>query len=305
MMNLQEAINKYLKHCLNIKKLENLSIKAYKIDLSQFAKFVKNGLKINIKAIDKYQIESYLDSIGNKYAPKSIKRKVASLKAFFHYLDCEDIISISPFSKIHLSIKEPKLLPKCISISEVDKILDYLYREPPHNNFIRARALVIFELLFSTGIRVSELCSLKLSDFSEQFSTLHIRGKGNKERIIAICNDAVLNVIKQYVQLRQYQSASINYLLINRLGNKLSEQSVRYFIKKLGKNVLNKYLTPHMIRHTFATLMLEEGVDIRYIQTILGHSSITTTQIYTYSTAIKQRQIMHLYHPRNHLHHSE
>ena len=152
-------------------------------------------------------------------------------------------------------------------------------------------------MLFATGIRISELCDIQSSDINLDAQTVTIKGKGNKERIAFISNTYAVLALKNYLAVRPAINSS--YLFINRLGNKTSSQSVRFFIEDLGRAVLNKHITPHMIRHTFATLLLEEGVDITYIKTFLGHSSTATTQIYAASTTYKQRQILTTLHPRN------
>lgn len=297
---LSNSIQSYLDHCKNTKKLKKLTLKAYSIDLQQFLLYMREQHKkdIFIAELNKAMLVPYVNFISEKYKAKTLKRKIASLKAFFNHLEYEDIIDVSPFRKIKCVIKEPRSLPKSLSLFDMEKIITYLY----HNFFkdkksTHIRNIAIFEVLFATGMRVSELCNLAVKDYDPSSQTLFIQGKGNKERLVFISNKYVLAALNNYINLRP--DTTLPYLFINRLGNRLSEQSVRYFIKNLGDKVLNKYVTPHMIRHTFATLMLEEGVDIKYIQNFLGHSSITTTQIYTYATVVKQKQIMLLFHPRN------
>ena len=167
---------------------------------------------------------------------------------------------------------------------------------------IYLRNIAVLELLFASGMRVSELCSLKIDDINLVNGEIRIWGKGSKERIVTIANPDVLKIIREYQLNLNRQNKSIDYLFINRKGNRLSEQSVRIIINKYTKIAnINKHLTPHMFRHSFATLLLEEDVDIRYIQQILGHSSITTTQIYTHVSTKKQNDILTIKHPRNHM----
>jgi len=151
--------------------------------------------------------------------------------------------------------------------------------------------------MFATGIRASELCNIKLSDIDFETQILSIKGKGNKERLSVINNPHVISALTNYLSTRPITSSL--FFFKNRIGKQISSQSVRFFIKALGKTVLNKLVTPHMVRHTFATLLLEEGVDITYIKSFLGHASISTTQIYAASTTYKQRQILTALHPRN------
>jgi len=297
LMKTKDLIKDYLIQCRNIKKLETLTIKAYTIDLKQFNEYIENLATpiFEINYIDKSILTDYINLISTLYKAKSLKRKIASLKAFFNYLEFEDIITSNPLRKIRLTIKEPKRLPKSLSIFDIEKILKAIYSKNIQS-FSHLRNIAVFEILFATGIRVSELCNLKILDYNIDTQVLHIRGKGNKERLIYISNRDALSSLSIYMSNR---TSDNEYLFINRLNKRLSEQSVRFFIQNLGKNILNKYVSPHMIRHSFATLMIEEGVDVTYIQSFLGHSSITTTQIYTVSTINKQRQIMTSFHPRN------
>ena len=294
-MKIKIAIRNYLNQCSDIKKLESLTLKAYTIDLKQFYEFV--GSKTTFVAeLDKIILQSYIEEISKKYAAKSLKRKIASLKAFFNYLEFEDLITVTPFRKIRLNIKEPKRLPKSLSLFDMEKLLSFLYSKK-HAKKILTRNLAIFELMFATGIRVSELCNIKLADINLETQTLSIKGKGNKERLSVVNNPSVISALKNYLSVRPLTDSP--FFFINRIGKQISAQSVRFFIEKLGKKVLDKLVTPHMIRHTFATLLLEEGVDITYIKSFLGHSSISTTQIYAASTTYKQRQILSALHPRN------
>ena len=160
------------------------------------------------------------------------------------------------------------------------------------------RNILILELLFATGMRISELCSLKADRFDFNDYIIKIYGKGSKERLIQICNANVRRLIDKYIITIKPEGNE--FFFINRVHNRLSEQSVRYMIDDYAKNAqISQHITPHMFRHSFATLLLEEDVDIRYIQQMLGHSSITTTQIYTHTSIGKQKTILETKHPRN------
>ena len=305
-MLLTEAIKNFKFHCEFEKNLSTKTLQAYSIDLTQFEEF-KNYTNIDIEDFDKYVLKEYIQHLYSlALKAKTIKRKMAVIKAFFNYLEFDEEIVVNPFRKINLSIKEPKTLPKTMELKEIRKLLKYLYKVKDnykHTDRYSYKALVrdivVIEILFSTGVRVSELCSLKKDNVNLQAGIIKIHGKGSKERVIHICDNEVKKQIKCYVDLFEIYSSKSEYFFINRLSNKLSEQSVRLMIHKYQKlSGLSKYITPHMFRHSFATLLLEEGVDIRYIQHMLGHSSISTTQIYTQVNMKQQRKILNAKHPR-------
>lgn len=300
-MNIASYIPKFLDHCKNQKRLDSKTIKAYKIDVIQFSEFVSlwesNDLSKDI-------IKEYISAVNQKYKPRSVKRKIAAAKSFLSYLLEEGIIESNPFSNVRLKLPKGLSLPRTISLSTIDSLLreahvrtHVVQNERLH--FFAVRDAAVLELLFATGIRVSELCNIKVSDLNLDEGTLFVHGKGNRERIIEVANPEVINTLREYEEIRPQGN---EYFFINNRGNILSDQSARRIIDNLSKNAnLNVHITPHMLRHSFATLLLEEDVDLRYIQHLLGHSSIATTQIYTYVSSTKRREILTLRHPRNKL----
>lgn len=299
-INYTSLTEQYLNFCTNRKNLDQKTIKSYRIDLWQYTDYTD---KNNIEWASKCSIENYIEHLHNRYKPKSVKRKIASLKAFFHYLEIEDIIGLNPFHKIQIKYKEPFILPKTIPIGNIEAIINYAYEQykkatSAYSRKVALRNILILELLFATGMRISELCSLKADRFDFNDYIIKIYGKGSKERLIQICNVNVQRLIEKYKNT--VDSNENEYFFINRLHHRLSEQSVRNMIDDYAKNAkITQHITPHMFRHSFATLLLEEDVDIRYIQQMLGHSSITTTQIYTHTSIGKQKAILTTKHPRN------
>lgn len=243
-----------------------------------------------------------------QYKPKTVKRKIASVKALFHYLEYKDIIDHNPFSKILIHFREPVILPKTIPLHTVETFLSTIYkqRENAKTSYLKRNALrdaAVAELLFATGMRISELCSLKINDVNLYDGTILIYGKGNKERRIQIGNESVINILTEYNDAFDAERQSCNNFFINQSGKALSDQSVRRMINKYTSLAsIDQHITPHMFRHTFATSLLEADVDIRYIQEMLGHSSINITEIYTHVTVSKQRDILATKHPRKDFH---
>lgn len=290
----------YLNFCTNRKNLDKKTIKSYRIDLRQYQEYVQTNSLI---WHEKSSIECYINLMHSRYKPKSVKRKIASVKTFFHYLEIEEILEINPFHKIQIKYKEPFILPKTIPINHIEAIINYAYVQykkaaSAYGKKVALRNVLILEILFATGMRISELCSLRTEQIDFHDYIIKIYGKGSKERLIQICNANVRRLIDKYIEIIEPEEHE--YLFINRLHNRLSEQSVRYMINDYAKNAhISQHITPHMFRHSFATLLLEEDVDIRYIQQMLGHSSITTTQIYTHISINKQRAILTTKHPRN------
>ncbi len=301
-MILPKAIEKFRFHCIYEKNLSLKTMHAYDSDLNQFLEKFKN-YKVN--EISKFDLKDYVESLFNhSYKIKTTKRKIAVLKTFFNYLEFDEILEINPFRKLRLSLKEPKLLPKTLDIKEIKTILRYLYDLKHINDKstvkykLLVRDIVTIEILFSTGIRVSELSNLTKNEINIKKGIIKIFGKGSKERIIQICDKEVLLLIKEYYILFKIKDNETKYFLLNRLNNNFSEQSIRAMIHKYEEKLGLKNITPHMFRHSFATLLLEEGVDVRYIQNMLGHSSISTTQIYTKVNTKHQRKLLNTKHPR-------
>lgn len=306
-MTLKQAKEGFINYCEFEKKLSGKTIQAYQIDLKQFGQFlVQHRYETDIETIDKHILRHYLKDIAT-FKSRTIKRKVATLKALFNFLEFEDEIAINPFRKIRIKIKSPRELPQVMNKSEVREVFKAAYSSFDRNQsgsgyryYTKARDIAILELLFTTGIRVSELCSLKKDCIDTDSGRLLIRGKGGKERIIQVCNPEALDILRLFRQLDDKRGNPTVFFFINRRGRKLSDQSVRNMIKKYSRQAsISKAITPHTFRHTFATLLLEEGVDITYIQHFLGHSSVSTTQIYTHVNGSKQKEILATKHPRN------
>jgi integrase/recombinase XerD len=298
---LEGYIKNYLVHCQKRKKLDWKTIKAYRIDLWQFRDF----LELHAYDFDKSGLEEYMTFLHGTYKGRSVKRKLATIKAFCNYLENEEAGAVTSLRLIKTKFREERVLPKSLTFQTVKLIWDAVYEGQFASRERRLRDIAVFELLFATGLRVSELCSLKYKDIDLENGQIKIRGKGAKERLVQVCNPEALLRLSEYKDAFSTQILMSGYFFVNRLSKRLSEQSVRYMIRGYAKIAgINQSVTPHMFRHTFATMLLEEDVDIRYIQKMLGHSSINTTEIYTHVAMQKQKEILVSKHPRNKLNYS-
>lgn len=301
MNDIQLYINKYLDYCLQQKRLNPKTIKAYRIDFGQFASHIS---ETQLTEITQDTLERYVSHLHQSYQPKTVKRKIASLKAMFHYFESKGLIVQNPFSKMQIRFREPIILPKTIPLHTVEYLLKVIYNQQTNARtaFQRKNAIrdaAICELLFATGMRISELCSLNVADVNLQDGIILIYGKGSKERRLQLGNKDVINALENYKTEFSAEIAECHNFFVNQSGKPLSDQAVRRMITKYTKlAAIELHITPHMFRHTFATSLLDADVDIRYIQEMLGHSSINITEIYTHVAVSKQRDILTSKHPR-------
>lgn len=295
MQALSSLIADYLEVGEYEKQLSPDTIKAYRIDLRQFLEFAGDVWP------DQETLNQYIKHINQTFAPRSVKRKLASVSAFYHEMELCGKLEENPFDKLHIRIQSPRQLPRIIPEQVIQALLQSAYDSYMPGCRETLRDIVVLELLFSTGLRVSELCALSKDTFqlSDSGLRLLINGKGRKERIIQITTSELLHLLKTYYSEFSEEIETQEAILFNRRGHPLSPQSVRRIINKYLKQLgINNHITPHMFRHTFATSLLEAGMDIRYIQSLLGHSSISTTQIYTHVTARQQTILLAEKHPR-------
>lgn len=304
-MTLERAIEIFLQHCLFERGLSKLTMAAYKLDLNQFLRNQTSSAIPPVDSITKDHIREYLINLDASYKPRSTKRKIATIKSFFTFLEQEELIQSSPLRKLRLKLAPAKTLPRTIPVSSVSKILAsaYLHRDnnkQSQRKYCEAtRDIAVIETLFSTGVRVSELCRLKTLDVDLQNHHIRVLGKGKRERIIPLCDTATINALSEYKRIYSKNLELGEYFFLNRDKKPLSDQSVRQIIKKY-RNIsqIAERVTPHMFRHTIATLLLENGVDIRNIQSLLGHSSLAVTEIYTHVSLSAQREALGRCHPR-------
>lgn len=291
----------YLLHCRVAKNLSQHSLRAYAIDLQEFERWY--GGHRAIGSVDRGHIRGFLAFLTGvkELAPASVRRRIACLKSFFKWAELEGGVEITPFHRLDLRLRLPKRLPRALDVSDLDKLrkaagagitdangavlTGRMLADPLR--FDRFSGLIALELLYATAIRVSELCSLRLESLlNEEYRGVRIAGKGNRERWVPIVDEGLRQMLRDYILFRQHFVATrgqgVHALLISARAIPLSPQAVRVHLARHAKGAnLTQHVTPHMIRHSAATHYLRAGLDLRHTQRLLGHSSISTTEIYT------------------------
>ena len=292
---MDNTLIKFLDYLKYEKNYSNNTIIGYQNHLELFISFIKNKKIKKKKNIDYNTIRSYINYLYEKnYNPKSICNHISSLRSFFKYLKNEEIIKNNPL----ILIENPKLerkLPKYLYYEDIEKILN----TPDTNNDVGIRDALILELLYVTGIRVSELVNIKLSDIDYKNKKIKITGKGNKQRIV-IYGNKCSDLIDKYLCIRpNFLKNNTDYLILGVKGNKINDRVIRNIINNLAtKAGIKIKISPHTFRHTFATHMLNEGADLRSVQELLGHENLSTTTIYTHVTNERLRNVYLHTHPR-------
>lgn len=284
-------IDKYLEYLKSIKKSSNNTIINYSIDLKEFLNIVNN----NIININEENIKKYLNYLyDNNLNKNTISRKLSSIRSFYNYLYNHDIIENNYFSSIH-NPKKIRNLPHYLKEDEIVKILN----NTNEVNIYNKRNKLIVYLLYVTGLRVSELVNIKLEDIDKYNKKIKILGKGNKERFVFYEKECSI-LLEDYLKnvREKLNSNQSKYLLLNKFGNKLSTRMIRNILNNIKVGTGIEHIHPHMIRHTFATSMLNNGADLMTVKELLGHESINTTSIYTHVTNEKIKEIFNNCHPR-------
>jgi len=280
--------------------LSGNTIVSYKRDVLIFKNYIHNKNINYIPSINHEEILLFLESLFKTYSESSVSRILSSLRTFYKFLLKENIVSKNPFTEIK-NPKGPKNLIEILDESEVKNFLERL----PYSTKLEMRDKAMFELLYSSGLRVSELVNLKLNDIDYEENLIRCIGKGNKERIVPI-GETAIHYLKTYIKTARFymqnikSNRSTEFCFLNKNGTKLSRQGFWKILKKYEKEFnFNKRIYPHLFRHSYATHMLERGADLRVVQELLGHSSISTTEIYTNINKKFIKDSYFKYHPRN------
>ena len=279
-----QYISQYLEYLEIERGLAENTILAYRSDLYSLCEFINEQNITKLDEISRFHLSLYIKNLyDEKYTPRSITREIASIKGFFKWLNINEYIYHNPA----LAIEQPKLpkrLPKVLSMKEITSLLD---------STMNVMEKAVFELLYAAGLRVSELTDIQINNIDINAKYIRCIGKGSKERIVPIGKKAC-SALKKYFLEREYLLKKYNlktkFCFIKENGKKLTRQDVFVFIKSMGKNI-DKDISPHTIRHSFATHLLENGADLRVVQELLGHSDVATTQLYTHISKKRLKEI--------------
>ncbi len=304
MKYLKPLIEEFLDNINFEKNYSENTVRNYKIDLYQFYHFlreIENKEKIDIETIDHYTVREFLGYLySKKLSKKSVARKVSSLKSFFKFLYLQKKIKVNPLSNIPYP-RLDKDLPNFLTFSEIDELLN-LQDESP----LGKRDGAILEFLYATGMRVSEICSLNINDVDIARQIVKVRGKGKKERIVPF-NNVARRKLEKYLEIREKLLrksrngvSSPEAFFLNYRGGRLTDRSVRRILEKyITQLAIKRKVSPHTIRHSFATHLLNNGADLRTIQELLGHASLSSTQKYTHMGIEELLKIYNKSHPRS------
>lgn len=315
-MKLHDACRRFLHSLRSTKNLSEHTHRAYSGDLRDFQRFA--GSSKPVLEFDKALLESYIHHLlrERKLKETTVKRRLACLRLLFSWLEDEEALSLSPFHRLKVRIRLPKRLPRFLDRANLRSLLLHLAKELgiswkgdydasklshclSNHDFVLLSTLVSVETLFATGIRVGELTRIRIQDLHIKEGVIEIQGKGNRERQVYLPGRPLRCLLNQYLEARMRQQPSTNRLLILPSANPATTQHIRMWLHRSARSAgIEQRVTPHMLRHTAATYYLEAGLDIRHVQRLLGHTNITTTQIYTHVSDTYLRQAVVEYCPR-------
>lgn len=295
---MEKYINEFLDYILKQKKYSSNTFKNYSIDIDEFKTYLKKE-GISFFDVDYDFIKGYLMYLyDKKLSRNSIARKLSSLRSFYKYLFNLELIKSNPFNYVS-SPKKEKKLPKYLGVEE----LEIIFNTPNINEELGQRDRLILEILYATGVRVSELVNIKIEDIDFNRKEIKVKGKGSKDRIVCF-GDYCLDFLNLFIndgrkKILEKHHTSCSYLIINDNGKKITTRGIELIINNIVRKAsIKKRVSPHMIRHTFATHLLNEGCDLITVQELLGHESLETTQIYTHVSNEHLREVYLKCHPR-------
>jgi site-specific recombinase XerD len=282
-MTLTEARKQFLRHCKSAISLSPHTLRAYCSDLDDTQKYF--GLRKKLVAVEKDELRQYIRHLREhrKFKETTIKRRLASLKLLFKWAAQEEFIKVNPFDSLHERIRLPKRLPRGLDRADQATLRKAVVVNTRTDDFDAICSKTAIHLLLDTGIRVGELVAISLGDLSLASGCVVINGKGNRQRLVYLLENSFHRKMEQYLTWRSSVSTDSDKLFVNANGKAIQPPNIRVLLRGIAKTAgVSKHVTPHMLRHTCATHWLEAGLDIRYVQKLLGHQSISTTEIYTH-----------------------
>ncbi|MDP8224207.1 MAG: tyrosine-type recombinase/integrase [Candidatus Lernaella stagnicola] len=306
-MKLHAAVEQFLTACREEIRLSEKTSRAYAYDLGQFSDFMQDKSLADIAEADVERYLHYLDA-EQKLKNSTIRRKIMTLKALFRYFNDRGVLSATPINGIDSKYKMTKSTPKILNAQDMIRLLDFLREDVQrleaqlrpgcgrklklhYENAIRDRAII--ELLFASAMRIGELSELDLESADLESRTVHICGKGHRDRTLVLGNNATVDALRDYLRIRRNRQSDTVALFLNRFGGRLSIFAIENLFERIRKAAgIRRRLTPHALRHTMATMLLNNGKNIRDVQHILGHSSAVTTQIYQEIAPRRQRKVL-------------
>lgn len=293
-MLINESISKFITELSGVKRVSEKTLESYGIDLKQFEEFCFESSKEEVEIIDDRFIRRYLMILNEKGLSKiSISRKLSALRGFFNFLIRQEVLQVNPVSKIS-NPKAKRHLPETISVDSFSEILNLIDNEK--DKYKRELIKAIFELLYGSALRVSELCSLTMTDIDLRKMYIRVFGKGSKVRIVPL-GEKSASILKGYLEVRGKREEK--ELFLSEKGNKIYPRLVQNYVKKYMKDVEILKKSPHILRHSAATHMLDKGADLMAVKEILGHENLSTTQIYTHVSIERLKQSYKKAHPKS------
>src|SRR5664280_2059598 len=274
----------FISYCRNERRMSPHTVRAYRLDLNRFGEFLtENYPQITVEQTTKEHLRAYQQSPG-QLKPRSVGRRMAALRSLFYYAETEKLIEMSPFEGLRLRIRVGRALPRVLGRKTIERLFGTLYNRPATTvpaTLRKQQDIAIMELLFGAGLRVGEVSHLAVEKVDMDSATIRVDGKGALERLVPIISAELKTALSDYAQVRRiHDQTAPEFFVCYRHGQRLSEDSIRRAVHRLARWAGVGRVTPHMFRHTFATMLLDRGVDLRVIQRLLGHSSIVTTTIY-------------------------
>lgn len=280
-MGMSSAVAAYLRYCAVERQLSTHSVEAYAADLNDFYRFV--GTAESARAVGGSDLGAYLADLleRRRLSISTVRRRFACLRTFFKWQASQGP-AVDPFHGWRLELPRQRRLPRCLSRPEVKSVLSRSVNESSARAFLPDAVSMAVRLMIATGIRVGELCKILVGDVAPDGRSVRIRGKGARDRQVYISDRTLQSEISELLERGARQTTQDSHLFVNRRNRPMRPQSVRIALRRYSEASGGRRITPHMLRHTAATLLIERGVDIRFVQKLLGHSSISTTEIYTH-----------------------